>query len=266
MNNMNGWHPVTLPSLGRFYENLPGGEVEITPWTTAQEEIMIRGSTKTAMDRFKMIRELVQGCTRFPDGFNYGELLVADQHFLLMRLRAVSLMPQYTIDFSCRECGVSSPLSFNLDELEVITPDEGVKEPFTTRLPKSKVSVAVKLMRTKDEEATISYRKKQEDANLPGAKEKSYRFTLARQLVSVDGRDDMKWDEKMDFIGGLHLLDLTVYKSLFSKNDIGLNMEARVDCPSCGFRPSDWSIPIQLCFFYPKQCDIDAVLAGSGED
>lgn len=262
--NTNGWHPVKLPSLGRFYDNIPGGDIEITPWTTAQEEIMLRVG-KSPGERLKVIQDLVRGNTRFPEGFDYGELLVADQHFLLMRLRAVSLMPQYTVDFACPNCQKNSPLSFNLDELEVITPDEGTAEPFTVKLPKCQMTVAVRLTRVKDEQAAIEYRQKQENAGLPDAEGKSHRFSLVRQLVSVDGETGLKWDEKMEFIGGLHYLDLQVYKGIFAKNDIGLNMEARVECPSCGFRPLNWEIPLQLGFFHPKQCDIDAVLAGLGE-
>ena len=259
---MENWVRVTLPSLGQYYgDKVPEGFVEITPWTTAQEEQMVIHGSQSAKDRAKLIENLISSNVRLPEGFKYEELLSADQFFLLTRLRALSLTPHYSIDFTCpsKTCKKTTEMAFDLDALEVKTPEPDETEPFSVKLPRSGVTVSVRLMRVKDENALTNYRIQQEELGIPDAKERAYRYKLARQLDAVNGQS-LKFDEKVDFIRSLVLIDLQVYKSIFTKHDVGVNMEARAACPHCGFSVPDFDVPIQLCFFNPKQSDIDAAI------
>jgi hypothetical protein len=259
MSNIQEWHPVTLPSLGLYYGgNCPDGRVEITPWTTAQEERLVRYSSNPGMDRRKMIGELIASSVKFPEGMTMDELVIADQHYLLMKLRAISLVATYTVDHLCAKCGVSHEVSYDIDELPIINPKPDDKDEFLVTLPRSKAQVTLRLLRVKDEQKIAEYRDKKADLGMGNVDSDVYLFELARQVVLVNG-ERPKFDEKKDFLRTLIMLDLAVVKQAIEDRELGIDTAVKARCPNCG-TIEEWDLPIQVGFFRPKRADLAAAI------
>lgn len=249
------WEPIQLPSLGRYYDKCPDGMVEITPWTTVQEEEIIRHS-KNPQGNF--IDKLISSNVKFPDGFTMGDLLTSDQHFILMKLRALSIGCVYTVDYTCSECKTVQEVSTNIDELPVHVPDDDSSwdEPFEVFLPKCGKTVSFRHLRVKDQQSISKNIKSREMVGLSD----TVAFTLAKKIVSIDGDTSFKFDEKKDFVNSLVMLDTRVLSAEEEKFSSGIHTEISVVCSKCGLS-TKWDIPIQIEFFRPKRTDIDAAVA-----
>jgi predicted RNA-binding Zn-ribbon protein involved in translation (DUF1610 family) len=259
MSNIQEWHPVILPSLGVYYGGkCPDGRVEITPWTTAQEERLVRYASNPGMDRRQMIEELISGSVKLPEGMAIGDLVIADQHYLLMKLRAISLVALYTVDHRCPKCGTSHEVSYDIDELPIINPKPNDKDEFVVTLPRSKSQVTMRLLRVKDEQKIAEYRKRKADLAMGSTESDVYLYSLARQVSQVNG-ESLKFDEKKDFLRDLVMIDLAVIKQAIEDRELGIDTAVKARCPNCG-AIDEWDLPIQVGFFRPKRADLAAAI------
>lgn len=257
--SINSWTTIQLPSLGRYYgDKCPDGVVQITPWTTAQEEMIVRHSSDPG--KVGLFEKLLSSNLLLPNGMAQDDLIIFDQHFVLMKLRAISITAHYTVDFVCQECRGTSEVSYNLDELPVRVPDENESwdEPFNVKLPSCKVTVGFRHLRIRDVKSIRDYIEKKESSN-PGTVDQ-VTFRLSKKIISLDGNEAVKPDEKRDFIRGLKMIDVEVFRSAGEEKELGIITETQVKCPRCRF-VDKWDIPIQPGFFRPKRADIDAAIA-----
>jgi hypothetical protein len=260
-NGTNTWHIVTLPSMGVFYSGkCPGGKVEITPWTTAQEELHV---TYGGRDPYTLIDKLIEGNVRLPSGLTHDEMLTTDRFFLLYQLRSVSLVSKYTVIRTCK-CKHEHEVQVDIDALKVKVPDEGESEPFDVYLPRSKKTVALRLLRVADEKATREQGKKYSTMTGGNASSVGTAFTLARQILTIDG-ESKKFDERRDFVSKLVLLDLAVIRNAVEKHETGLLTSVEATCPKCGYVDSEWEVPLQETFFRLSESDIRAALEVDGK-
>jgi hypothetical protein len=247
------WTPVILPSLGFFYTGrCPGGKVEITPWTTVQEEMFVRYS---GVNPTEMISKLVAGNLRLPSGMKQEELLITDRFFLLFQLRAISLVQQYTFTHTCPGCKLEHPVSISINNLDVKTPDEASDaEPFEVLLPRCQKTVALRLLRIMDELKMMEYEanvlKNFQDPGSPG-----HRFRISRQIEKIDG-ETPKFDEKMEFVKNLVWHDLQIIRRTLEKHETGLILSLETQCPRCPFKDK-WDLPFQDSFFRPRDVDFE---------
>lgn len=247
----NEWYPVTLPSKGKYYqEKMPGGQVQITPWTLAQEETILRFGEA---DPNMLLRQLMADNVKYPAGFSYEDLLSTDQYFLLVQLRCVSYVPWYTTQHACPFCQNVDQVQIDLTKLIVKVPDDMTsdQEPFSCFLPKKKKEVQLQFLRTRDELAAADYAARS-PVKIPGAERK---FTYARQLVSVGGQS-LKFDEKMEFVAGLPVLDLEIMKEALNRRSTGITGRYPTTCSACGKEDATWSPMLHGNFFRPSQDDI----------
>lgn len=246
------WVPVTLPSHGRLYKDkIPGGKVEITPWTVAQEETILRLGEE---DAGVMLRKLTENNIRLPGGVSYEDLLSTDHHFLLVQLRCVSYVPWYTTVHVCPSCGKPHAEQIDLQSLEVRVPDadEVYTEPVGCFLPKKKKEVQLRYLRVRDEAAATAYA-----ASSAGAQPHTVRqMTYARQIESVDGQS-LKFDERMAFVLSLPLLDLEAINRRLNSTATGITGRIPTKCPNCQKEDLAWSPPLHVNFFRPAQVDIE---------
>lgn len=244
------WYPVTLPSRGKFYgEKLPDGKVEITPWTVEQEEVI---DQLGAIEPNEMLKRLLTVNVKYPAGFGYGDLLATDQYFILVQLRCVSIVPYLTLTHACADCGNKHEVQIDLRTLPVKEADEEdtTVEPFLVFLPKKKLEVGMRFIRVEDELASVDYVRK----TITGGKETARKFLYARQIATVAGQS-LKFDEKMDFIQGLAVLDLEVMRRNVSERATGLTGSYSVKCSDCG-KGDLWRPPLHPGFFRPSGPDI----------
>ena len=238
----NEWSAVTLPSLGYYYgDRIPGGKILITPWTTMQEETLIKSGGST-----DPIELLVKSNIKLPDpAFQYEDLIFTDEFFLFIQLRILSLCGSYTIRFHCKGCGKDDDGVLDLRTSPVKVPDTTFpKEPFEVILPKTKKVVTMRLQRVKDLRKIASY---------TGSVGKNI-YRLARMMDTVDGRP-LPFEEKVEWIKRLPLLDVRVIDNNMEKWLPGYAMTDTVKCPTCG-KDSEVGIPQQATFFRPTDADI----------
>lgn len=255
MDNRVTWHPVVLPSMGIFYgEKCPGGAVEITPWTTAQEEMFVRyGGTKP----MELIGRLIESNVRLPAGMKHEDMLLTDRYFLLFQLRSLSLLPYYSFTHTCPKCSLEHQVTVDLTTLKVKVPDAGApQEPFEVKLPKCGRSVHVRFLRVSDEQAIEAYEQTVlRSINDPGSP--ATRFKIARQIEMIDGHTP-KFDEKMSFVKDLHFLDLTLIRMTLDKNETGMLLNITTVCPRAGCGQVDkWVLPFDNGFFRLTDADLE---------
>lgn len=246
-NDAAGWHPLTLPSLGQFYGGkCPSGQVYITPWTTMQEEALVRYSDQGPG---KLMAGMVSQNVRLPGGLMADELLTTDQYFLLVQLRAISLTRFVTLLFNCPACSKSSEKQLDLTQLKTRTPEPDEQEPFEVWLPKCDVTVELHFSRVKDALAIAEYKKNNSDGAL--------RYRYARQIDTING-ESKKFDEKKDFVSKLILLDLQEMTDMIEQNETGLVTQLQIACDHCGRVEDEWEMPMTDSFFRPRRSDIRA--------
>lgn len=262
LTDQREWYTVQLPSWGLFYDHCPEGKVQITPWTTAEEELIVRHSGRAA-ELDALMNQLVEGNVKLPEGVAYGDLLITDRFFLLLQLRILSTVPLYTFQARCSNCERELPeTTINMQKdlrIEALNDlEEDVHEPFSVSLPRSGVSVAVRLWRVRDEQKMKEYEQrvlaKMDDPGSPG-----YRYRLARQIVSIDGQS-RKWDEKIDFVRRLPMLDNVVIQNTLEKYESGYDLTVELSCRYCR-EDFEVTLPINRHFFRPRQSDIERALA-----
>lgn len=262
MSDLREWHQVTLPSLGLYYGGAcPDGVVEITPWTTSQEERLVRTA---GAGMAKVINQLIHESVRFPEGMTGDDLVIADQHYLLMKIRAISLVSSYTVDHKCPSCKVSSEITYDIDTLPVVTPEPETQDTFDVFLPRCGKTATLRMLRVRDEKKIVEYRDQKRSIGMTDADSDIYVYSLARQVDKVNG-EDLKFDEKKDFIRGLIMLDLSIIKQESEDREVGLDTEVKATCASCG-HVDTWDLPIQVGFFRPKRADLAAAVALARSD
>lgn len=252
---------IILPSMGKYYGNkLPEGKIQITAWTVSQEDIIDRmGDEKE--NPLESLRSMVENNVLWPTGFTYDDLLTTDHFFLLMQLRCLSLTNFMTVIHTCPKCWTSAETQLDLSKATVKVPDEDdtEMEPFGCFLPKKKVEISVRFLRVGDEAAADKYVK---DAvvKVPA---QAKRFIYARQISAVGGQS-LKFDERIDFVSTLAMLDLEVFKNRLLKKQTGITGFFSATCDTCKTEDKTWAPPLHVRFFRPLSTDIDRAAEVSG--
>lgn len=252
MPDLRVWHPLTLPSEGRFYKSAageplcPGGKIEYALWTTEAEEILVRyGEADDIADR--MLRSNI----KLPETMEYEDLLVSDQFYILMKLRAESLCPYYTYTCGCRKCKKEYEVQANLQELKLLDINNVADEPISCALPAKGVELQLRFPRVKDAVALQKLEKELEEKQTPDG---VLLYQYARQIVKVDG-ESMPFNEKKDLVRSLTMLDTSAIRMVLEDNDIGYNLMDESECTHCG-TANQSAIPIDVRFFRPSRTDI----------
>jgi len=235
---------VVLPSLGVPYRSggvdpFPGGGIRISAMTVAEEKMMSQKGTDAA-------RKIVNLISRVCDmPIQPTQLLIADQFFLLMKIRSLSYGPNYTFKYRCDHCDHQWKHTVNLEsDLRVSVVDEEWQEPFEVTL-KSGDSLTYRLLRSVDEIELNNKKMKRGDNEDP-----SFVSMLARSILSINGTDVISpmtteaWIEKMSVI------DRAVLTKHIESNTPGYSGDLDIECPSCG-NVHEAGLPMTADFFRP---------------
>jgi rRNA maturation protein Nop10 len=241
---------VDLPSRGIPYRTqsgeslFPGGKIRISAMTVAEEKMM---SQKNADPSRKVAILLGRVCDL--KGMNADQLLVADQFFLLMMVRAISYGNIYTFPFRCEDCGNQWKPSINLEtDLSIQVADENWQEPFHVQIDQNKV-LAYRLLRVFDE---IELHNRKAKPGATTADDITFVAMLARCLISLDGDESLFKNPRMAeaWLEKQSVRTRGAITEDMNSNTPGYSGDLVLTCPSCGFI-HEVAVPMTSEFFRP---------------
>lgn len=238
---------VTLPSKGLLYpkEDCPTGDITMRAMTTGDESLT-HGVTKDNVD--VRMNRMIHGCILNGWNTDFGRMAMADRMFLLYRLRIITYGGEYKFAVECPKCGEESTYRIDLDKLPVTSLHEGWAEPFMVSLPISKRSIGWRYLRVDDEAGARSYRKQHKQRG--GQSDPTLVFQFARRIVSVDGDEDIPFEQLFTFINKMHAADSRYWENNIKHHSIGIETDIEVTCRECG-KSHVLDLPVDDDFFRP---------------
>jgi len=251
---------ITLPSRGQLYPQAtcPDGNLVIRAMTTGDESLM-QGATKDNVDA--RMNRMIAGCIVAGWHDNLGRMAVADRMFLLYRLRILTHEGEYTFSCGCPKCEEESEYRIDLDKLPVTRLKEGVMEPLYVSLPLSKQRIGWRFLRVDDELEAHTYKRQLKQRG--GKRDPLMPFQFARRIVSVDGQEDMSFDELFKFADNMHARDRRFWEKNIEEYSVGVETELELTCRNCGHNHTV-NLPIDDDFFRPSlagEPEVSTILA-----
>lgn len=234
---------VELPSQGILYSNKIS-KIELGLITTEQEKILYGSTSPYVID------ELLTACILTPE-VKVDELLVADKMFILYQLRALSYDDEYNYMTSCPNCKKSYKASLKISELPISTLATTFTEPIEVTLAAAKIKVGLRLPRGKDEKFVVERVKQLSKViNISNTKGLEYAITLARCVLTIDGKD-VNVLEAETLINGLLAKDTARIRKAIEAVKCGYDTQITETCPHCRGE-STYELPIGKEFFRPE--------------
>lgn len=238
---------VHLPSNGNLYseeERIPA-DVTIRAITTAEEKFLLGSSSVNALDK------IIEACIVKPKGLRMANLVLADENFLLYKLRIHTYGPEYNITTTCPHCGASNDSRVDLNDFIVYELGDDFEEPFDIELPMSGDTLTCRLLRKGAIDA-IETRARKLASKMPGVgpDEVAYNMRLARYITQINGKD-VTWDEAQQYTEHMHGRDSAWFWHEINSIRMGYDTDVEIDCPSCG-NTYDTPLPMTQEFFRPS--------------
>jgi len=239
---------VKLPSLGLFYNQnvVKDGSVELCP-LSAREEKLIAGIQSHNVD--DIIDTLIRRCMKTE--MDPDDLLVTDRFYLLMMLRANSYGEEYGFEIICDKCKKPSRHTVNIpSSFEITWADPKETYPFAVELPQSKLAVTFRLLTGKDAKSIRAAAEKDEKKNLSGPGDPGFLYTLAKHIVSINGKTPANFLVTLELVSRLSALDTRVLRDAFEEKTPGIIPTINTKCSFCG-TDIEMGLPISTEFFRP---------------
>jgi hypothetical protein len=206
-------YTFTLPS---------GTEIELREMTGAEESLL---TNRRLMKDGEAVNQVLKNClVRLADKTDITpkdvlDLLSGDRLFILVKIRQISFGDEVDLALTCpnRDCGESTDVRINLDELEV-TP-YGSERDFIFELPRSKKVVLFGLLDGHMEK------------RLAALKEPSIHSAMLMRVKEIDGKAPNK-----NSLMELPAFDLTALRAEMQRVDGGIDTTIHTTCSSCGAR------------------------------
>ena len=242
---------VKLPSGGRFYEEgstLYGvEEVEIKHMTAREEDILANPQfieNGTIFD--KLLKSILVDKTIKPEHF-----LPADRTAIMYAARITGYGPEYVLNMTCNACGKNADFTFDISKQEILNdtpPGVELNEAtgtFLFELPKTGLSVEVRLLTTEDESFISKQNEKAQELGLPVNKTVNL---FQRAVVSVNGISDQAALSQL--FENLPAIDSRKIRTVINNISPRLSTKQTIACGSCGTE-SESEVPFTLGFFWP---------------
>lgn len=248
---------VDIPSKGRFYEDghplHQKSSVEIKFLTAASEDIL---TNRSFIRKGTVIEKLLKSLLIDPS-IDTDSLLVGDRNAILFAARESGYGADYEAKVACEACGASVNYTFDLakikqyeaqeapdwKDLGITTTDKGT---FIVSLPKSKVSVEIRLLRGKHERFLQELAEKKKAKNLP---ETTLTDQMRAFIVSVNGLTDQSTIGS--FVENMPALDGKYLRMIYKKVCPDMDFVHEFVCSECGFR-GDITMPLLTSFFWVR--------------
>jgi hypothetical protein len=245
---------VELPSRGRFYsEDHPlrdAETVEIKHMTAKEEDIL---TSETLLKKGLAINRLISSILVNPN-IEVDSLLLGDKNAILVASRITGFGPFYNVNTTCPDCKKKSETIFNLEDItqnyaDDLPDDVELVEDgsFSMTLPISGVTVAVKLLTSKDE--TFIARQFETKKKLKKA-DTTITDLLKAIMVGVNEHTDTATIHK--FIDMMPMRDVTHLRKQYEKVKPDLDLKFDYECNDCD-HAGRVVMPMTAQFFWPNQ-------------
>ena len=243
MSNANFEGTFELPTRGLLYTSIPA-EVTLRGMTTKEEKILFASAGGN------VFQKILQNCITDPEGVDAGELISADELFLILQLRKITYGEIYSVTVTCPVCGAKDTYKIDLNDFEVNYLPEDFKEPIEVTLPRSGDKLELHILRNSD----IKYIDKQskklaKQFNIP-VREIEYTMRMARFISTING-NAVDTEEARSYVDTMMSMDSAYFWSVLNKIKIGFDTSVTVSCQACQ-EEFDFNMPITSEFFRPK--------------
>ena len=244
---------VDLPSEGRFYGDghpLHNVDVvEIRHMTAKEEDIL---TSESLLKKGLAIDRLLQSVI-IDKTIQVDTLLIGDKNALIIACRMTGFGPQYETTVKCPACRETNDKIFDLEDLSprntsempegVTLMDEGL---FSFKLPKTAVTVKVKLLTTRDERALSRATEKKRRLKLPDS-----RSTDILKSVIVSINDHTVREDLDKFVEQMPLRDVKYLRETYERIKPDLDVTYSFGCDHCSHE-GEVQMPLTAQFFWPN--------------
>jgi len=245
---------VELPSKGNFYPSehpLNGqGHIEIRQMTAKDEDIL---TSSALLKKGIAIERLLQNLI-INRSININKLLVGDKNAILIKARISAYGANYKTKVQCPVCTQYSENEFNLSDVIInnghdaqskdVTMNENGN--FVFSLPKSEVSVEVKLLTGEDEKKLTIATEQRRKYNLP---ETGWTDQLKTFIVSVNDITDPAVIDR--FIDNMPASDSRHLRKVYTEVVPNVDLRQNIICGQC-YSESELEVPLTADFFWPN--------------
>jgi len=251
---------VDLPSGGRYYPEghaLHGvDQIEIRYMTAKEEDVLTSKSLLkkgVAIDRF--VTNLLVDRSISTDG-----MLVGDKNAILVAARASGYGAEYKTKVACPACSESQEYEFDLEQNAIVGfhtetfqnssyhqhVTENTNGTFDIQLPKSEVTVTVKLLTGADEQKLAKNMKQKSRAH---GHETMLTDQFRSYIIAVNGSTFNR--DINTFVNAMPALDSRFLRTAYAGLAPNIDLTQFFSCESCGFE-QDMEVPFTADFFWPK--------------
>lgn len=235
---------IPLPSKGKLYKGYNKSTIKVSYMTTADENIL---TSPNLLESGQFLEILLNRKILEPN-LRYKDLVEGDRDAIMLWLRATGYGNIYPIVVD-DEKGEPFETEVDLNEIKTIElnaePDENGH--FSMTLPVSGVNIKFKILTISDlDEISDRVKYEQETLKLPVNNESTY--TLAKQIVSVNG--DTNPDTIRSFSETMRIGDKTKFEEHLKTINCGVDMNITVRTPGDG--SVNRFLPINVKFFWPN--------------
>ena len=253
---------VDLPSKGLYYpENHPlhgVDSVEIKHMTAKEEDILASESLirkGVAIDR--MLQSLL-----IDNNLKVKDLLVGDKNALTVAARITGYGTEYTTRVTCPACNTVQEFEFDLEEQtttgaafdreELNEKLEGVEMTsngtFLVELPKSSLTVELKMLTGADEEKLEKFQKQKAKNN--NGQSSLLTDTMKSIIIAVDKITERA--QINNFVENMPALDSRYLRGIYQQLVPNIDMTQEFSCKKCDHTQA-LEVPVTTDFFWPQQ-------------
>lgn len=232
---------IKLPSMGIF--GYPE-KITIRNLTGADEKILYSGLNENAIDK------LLKRCITEPADLDVSAMCEQDKYYILIQIRILTFGSDYSFTTVCPECKGKLSVTIDLDELEVFYADSKFEKSLEFEVPSSKDKIKFKILTTKDINEVNSYIARIKASNDRGTQ------ILVRQasVIETINGEEKTLAEKQKYLEESSSRDINAIWRAFGRINLGVNMNAYINCPLCN---KVVSVPVEMNaeFFRPTSED-----------
>mgnify|MGYP001191972899 CR=1 FL=1 len=254
---------VELPSGGKYYASghpLHGQEtVEIKFMTAKDEDIL---TSRSLLKKGLAINRFLQNII-VDKRVKVEDLLVGDKNAMLTAARISGYGAEYSTNTTCPACATTAVYDFDLNEGQITgfhsencnheqflgRVTEAENNTFNIVLPKSEVTVTVRMLTGADEEKLTQAMNSKKKSNVVGY-DTNMTDQMRTYIVAVNGSSQMGHIHA--FVNAMPAADSRFLRNTYQALMPNFDLRQHFACESCGYE-QDMEVPFTADFFWPKQ-------------